>query len=871
MNILNKLTIKSLQMNKKRTIVTIIGIILSTALIAAVSTMVVSFRETMIEYEKSKNGNYHYSFYDVPAEDLKYFKNNRNINAIYTMREEGYANLNGSINAEKPYVRLLEMDNSALLNSSIKLVDGRMPQNSNEIVISKHIKTNGGVTLNIGQKLTLDISERLGIEDDETFPLHQSNLYKYDEEYLEKKYTKEFEIVGIIERPNTDIESTYCPGYTIITYLDSSSTKDLDVYALLTKKAIKNQDKVIPQILGVDEKLFNDIYGEDGEYNLDKYKTLSETQKYDFDKNRGLLRFENFEMNESTLSTIFGAAVIVIVIIIITSVFCIRNSFAISITEKMKQYGMLASVGTTPKQIKKNVLYEGIILALIGIPFGILGGLLAVYILLKIVSVILFEYLNGIQFVFTISWLAILVAIILSLVTIYLSARSSARRASKVSPIEAIRGNNDINIKAKKLKTSKLVKKIFGVGGQIADKNLKRNKKKYRTTVISIVVSVAIFIALSSFLTYAFNTSSIYYKERTYNLNLYGRTKDSYEDFKKIAKMDGIKDYAIYMEHEFVVKTEDLKVEKEFVRSFEGQEKHSINVYALSDDKFKEYVKDIGLDYDKCKEEMILSDYYTSYIYDEETKSSKYVTRRYYDFNSGDILRGKFYKGGDEEFDNSIDIKIAAYTDKKPMGIERNSYFGGIIIINEDFLNKFTDFNLGTEMYIKAENADALQDEIVKAYGDKHHVNNFDQIMRQDNAMNLVIAIFLYGFITVISLIGVTNIFNTITTNMNLRSREFAMLKSIGMTNKEFNRMIRLESILYGTKSLLIGIPIGIGFSYLFYKQFVNTLDMKFALPMTSIIIAILAVFILIGCIMKYSLNKINKQNIIETIRKDNI
>ena len=91
------------------------------------------------------------------------------------------------------------------------------------------------------------------------------------------------------------------------------------------------------------------------------------------------------------------------------------------------------------------------------------------------------------------------------------------------------------------------------------------------------------------------------------------------------------------------------------------------------------------------------------------------------------------------------------------------------------------------------------------------------------------------------------------------------------MTKKEFNRMIRLESILYGVKSLLIGIPIGLVFSYFFYKQFVNTLEMKFTLPYLSLSIVIIAVFVLIGCIMKYSLNKINKQNIIETIRKDNI
>ena len=148
---------------------------------------------------------------------------------------------------------------------------------------------------------------------------------------------------------------------------------------------------------------------------------------------------------------------------------------------------------------------------------------------------------------------------------------------------------------------------------------------------------------------------------------------------------------------------------------------------------------------------------------------------------------------------------------------------------------------------------------------------NLEESVRAENAVVLVISIFLYGFIGVITLIGITNIFNTITTNMNLRKKEFAMLKSIGMTKKEFNRMIRLESIFYGVKSLVIGIPIGLGLSYGMYTVFRNSMEMNYILPYKSIIVAVIFVAVVIGIIMKYSMSKINKQNIIETIRNDNI
>ena len=106
---------------------------------------------------------------------------------------------------------------------------------------------------------------------------------------------------------------------------------------------------------------------------------------------------------------------------------------------------------------------------------------------------------------------------------------------------------------------------------------------------------------------------------------------------------------------------------------------------------------------------------------------------------------------------------------------------------------------------------------------------------------------------------------------MNLRKKEFAMLKSIGMTKKEFNRMIRLESIFYGVKSLVIGIPIGLVLSYGMYNVFKNSMEIEYVLPYKSIVVAVIFVAVVIGIIMRYSMSKINKQNIIETIRNDNI
>ncbi len=871
MNLLNKLTVTNLKLNKKRTTVTIIGIILATALITAVAGMVSSFRGTMVNWAKETDGDYHYKYIGVPKDELKYIENNRNVESYFITQDLGYSNLKESDNEYKPYLYLIAYNGRALEKSGVKLVEGRMPKNDNEIVISEHIIKNGKVNYKIGDKLTLDISKRTS----DGYELTQTNKYVKGEEGLKKEFTKSYEIVGIIERPNRSIEPYSAPGYTVITYLDTNNIEgNANIYTRYTKKGLNNRYQVTADILGISgellEKSFKEVLSNEELAQLEK-------AKYQFKDNGGLLSYEALNLSESNLSMIYTLAVIVIIIIIFTSVFCIRNSFAIYITEKMKQYGMLASVGATSKQIKKNVLYEALILSVIGIPIGVLSGVFAVFILLKVIGIILKESLNGLTFIFNVPWSAVILAVVLSAITIFFSARKSAKKAAKVSPIEAIRSNEDIKIKSKKVKSPKFIKKIFGVGGDIAYKNLKRNKKKYRTTVISIVVSVSIFIAMSSFMNYAFKTSSIYYGTRSYNLRAYGNSAQDYEKLKEIAEFDGIDKFSLLRYATLRVDINNIKYsekgKKYILDVYEEDEKPeyvNMNIVSLGKEEYSRYLKELGLNEGKVKNKVILIDDMMQYVTNEKGKAV-YQSFHIFDYKAGDKLDTKVLdrKGNANKEER---IEIAKVTDKRPMGMENTYSDSGFIIVSDEWMEEHNkSISDRIELCIHANNVDKIEENIKNIYKNDIAINNYDQIARQENALWLVIAIFLYGFITVISLIGITNIFNTITTNMNLRSKEFANLKSIGMTKKEFNRMIRLESIFYGTKSLIIGVPIGIGLSYAIYKAFAEGAEMGFLFPTSGVTISIIAVFILIAGIMKYSLNKINKQNIIETIRKDNI
>lgn len=873
MSLLNKLTIKNLKLNKKRTIVTIIGIMLSVALITAVASIYSSGIKSLIKYETYEKGNYHTAFYNVPVSDMDIFKNNRNIETINITKNVGYAKID-SKNEYKPYVFIKAFTKDSLKKLSVKLVDGRLPENENEVVIPTHLKTNGRLFLNIGDSITLDIGKRI---DNSNYELNQNNPYQKNDEKIGESIvettSKTYKIVGIIGRPATNIESYTAPGYTFITYLEENKINGMvDVYARFSKDGVRNSYKTIANILGVDAKLFkkvNDNEKQPSNKELKEYLNQMNKSKYsDININSYLIALETNPISNSYIGGLGIAVGIVIGIIVFTSIFCIKNSFDISITEKIKQYGMLRSIGATKRQIKRNVFYEATILGLIGIPLGLLLGFITSYILVIISNYYLNDsFAGGLRLVFSFSWLAIIVAIFLGIVTIYFSAFKSAKRASKVSPIDSIRNSANIKINPKKIKSPKLIKNIFGIGGEISFKNLKRNKKKYRTTVISIVVSVFVFIALSGFMKLVFQQVDHELEISDFNISLSTTVtnNESYNKFIETTKLDNIENYTIFRSSE--ISFTGNHYNKEYAKflnlAIDKNNPTYVSIISIGEKQFKKYVDSLGLNYNEFRNKAILIDkeYISNY-----NKNNKLTTKymRVFNFNKGDIIDATITNKN-----KAIKIEIGATSDVKPFGL-KGVDIDCLIISDEMFDANFKSKPLA--IYYKSNDANKLQDDLDDFLkGEYYNINNVDENVKIMGNLFTLVGIFLYGFIIVISLIGITNIFNTITTNMELRKQEFAMLKSVGMTTKEFNRMIRLESLFMGIKSLFFGVPIGIALSYIIYHFLSKESGIPYKLPIEAILIAIAVVFILISLIMKYSMSKINKQNTIETIRNENI
>lgn len=893
MKILNKLTVKNLKLNKSRTIVTIIGIMLSCALIMVVAGMAASAQQTMVNLQINMTGNYDLFVKGANKKIIDNAQANRNVKDIYIKQNLGCAYLPQAKFDTKPYINVVAFNEKSFTDCfNVTLKEGRLPQNGNELVLSQSVIENSKADYKIGDTVALDLGKRVYASGDE-IPLDDTDYFNDTNgtEKLVDTHKKTYTVVGVFNKVSSSYFAADSISASSSAFTLAEENADInDLFISFTSDGEKDYITTSGEILN--------LTGDDFESLKNNFEVYLENGDFDeADINKDLLRYKGFALSDEYMRMLFSLAVIIIVIIAISSIFVIRNSFAISITEKTKLYGMLASIGATSKQIRHNVLFEGFVLGIIGIPAGILLGVGVIALLVVILNALLENMLNGISFVYAVPWWVAVISAVMSAVIILFSTLSSAFRASRIAPITAIRSNNDIKINKKKsYKAPKFIKKLFGVGGEIAYKNLKRSKKKYRTTVISIIVTVAMFISISTFIEYGMKITGDHFKDMPYNITVHANDKLSYDEYENIYKRiiadtdinSSIKACENYYGN--IVGLTDYYTEDAKAAELQGGD--LAYVFGVDNKSFKEYVTALGYNYDDVKDKALITNDFKYYNSDNIL-----IKGKEFDLPMNTVV--KLYPNGNPSYTEddikeiqktdpdfvynpddykSVDLVIYDTINKEVPGSIVSSIMStlneGSVLVSEDYFKKlFAEDNDYTTRVVVIDSADPANtvEYINNLDIENLDVFNVNEQKEQMNAVVLIIAIFAYGFIIVISLIGITNVFNTINTNMRLRSKEFAMLKSIGMTKKEFNRMIRLESLFYGLKSLLIGVPLGLLGGYAIFKATGNTIMLEYSFPTMAVLISIVFVFSVVWLIMKLSISKVNKQNIIETIRNDNI
>ena len=910
MNIFNKVTLQSLKSNRTRTIVTIIGIILSAAMICAVTTFASSMQDYALREAIWSDGSWHgsevntdYSAYEQVCSSDKVDK------AIY-LQQIGHAYAEGCKNEFKPYIYVVGASEGTEDMLPIHITSGRYPTASNEILLPEHLATNGGVYHSIGDTITLE----LGTRELDGFVMNpQSPIYIYEDgeevhngEIIRIKETRTYEVVGFYSRLSWRIEDMSSPGYTAITVADKehNSEYQYDVYFQMNKA--------------------KDVYA------------FMEEMGYSGNRNTDVLMYQGTSQYSSFTVMLVSLAAIVIALIMFGSISLIYNAFSISVSERTKQFGLLSSLGATKRQLRKMVLFEALTVASIGIPVGILSGIAGIGVTLMLIGN-KFAALTGnanVPMRICVSWEAVVIAAVVALVTVLISAWIPSKRATKVSAVEAIRQNMDVK-NDKPVKTSKLTYKLFGLPGMLVSKHYKRSKKKYRTTVLSLFMSIVLFVSASAFTDYLMESVGGGLGTNGYDLWYAGGDGDfggkSAEDVLAILKSDKDVQKAVYVEEEYVggiisdrflnegIKDNLLGGASAAPAGFDAdsvdEDYSSIVAYVLfiPDREYRNLIAEYGLSESKFMDPenplAVTIDSNTAF----DRSQQKYVTSNLLNSDSCEIicteLSGKYadYNYAGEHTDENGNLMVEFHHEDDPevtINVPYEEAFvtytmrsGKTIYEFPYFIDKDSACHLRMiypisayekvmpeemrnesgyyKFYIVSSDHSASYENLSNVLMENglsdDYLFDYADSVEQSRNMIMIVRVFAYGFIVLISLIAAANVFNTISTNISLRRREFAMLKSVGMDSKGFNRMMNFECLLYGSKALLLGLPVSCGITYLIYLAIMEGYETTFHLPWTAIGIAVLSVFLVVSATMMYSMSKIKKDNPIDALKNENL
>lgn len=847
MNIFHKVALQGLKKSRTRTFVTLIGVVLSVVLFTGVVTFAVSLQNYMINGAITKYGSWHV---ELPAADSSLeagAAGDSRVEDSVTLQNIGYALLKDSKNDYKPYLFLSGWDQKAFDVLPVKLLSGRLPQNSSEVLIPAHLASNGGVKFSVGDTITLQVGER--ISDGQKLSQHDAYL-SFGEETLVPTAEKSYTVVGICQRPA--IEEYSAPGYTLITTADSAAADSRSVFITL-----KNP------------------------YQLHSYiKDLGKDVGYVLNDN--VLRFMGLSGEKMLTVLLYSISVILMVLVVVGSVFLIYNAFHISLNERTHQFGILMSVGATARQLRGSVLFEGLCIGAAGIPMGILVGLPGTRLVLALVEKNFANVMyDDVSLDLVISLPAMVIAVIVSVVTILISAYIPAKKASDTPVMECIRQTNEVKAEAEKLKIPRFMRRFLSLEKMLALKNFKRNKRPYRSIVLSLTFSVVLFVSASSFGIYlrqvAENSHKVVEKydivfsspdmEESQLLPLYdqlkevsGVTASAYQaDVTYPCKIDagGLSDHFLETFGEFI--------------GYDGGSQAAdalLDAVFVDDDTYRELLKSLKLspeEYTGQDQSMIMAAYISGYLYLQDEPMEFSLCNE-----QGDTVK------------NIRASYVKDYPDLLPREANEQAFRGYSLMLIAPYEMKGQFDALGTAtasklgMTFESDNPGrtaAQMQTVIDANGitADYTLYNVYEILEQNRNLSFIINFFASVFIVMITLISTANVFNTISTNIKLRKRELAMLRSVGMSDRDFNRMMRFECILYGVRTMLWGLPLSVLMSCLIYRGMVlgGGFELTFTFPWGSIGASILGVFLIVFITMLYATSQIKKENIIDALRDE--
>ena len=866
MNIFNKVTLQSMKKSRTRTIVTVIGVALSAAMITAVSTFAVSLQNYMVNGAIQKYGGWHVEFLDVPPSFVREQAADSRVADTAAFEEIGYAVLEGGKNPDKPYLFLAGFSPDTYASLPVNLISGRLPENSGEILIPAHVAANGGVGYQVGDRLTLQVGSRrkggavLGQHDPYSPEETLAGVEPAGRDTLALGAEKTYKVVGICERPA--FEEATAPGYTVITRWDGTDTGDnLSVFVTLKQpRQVRSYAEGVP---GSYARVFND----------------------------DVLRFMGLSDDAIFNGLLYSVVGILVALIMAGSIFLIYNSFTISLNDRVRQFGILLSVGATRKQLQNSVLFEGLCIGALGIPIGILVGIPGIKLVLSLVSANFGNIMyDTVPLTLKVSVPVLAAAAAVSMATILISAYIPARKAAGAPVMECIRQTGEVRLSAGMVKTSKLAARILGLEGTLALKNFKRNRRRYRSIVLSLTLSVVLLVTASTFSSHLKRAAEGAVVDSDYDICFCARDMDEGELFAlydKLRTADGVYEssYQAVAAYTAAVNTEDFSEGyRESAGYGPGGEvvELPMDVQFIEDKLYWDFIESLGLPREKFTgpDAPLLAVAKAKKADEGETGKSSLINMF---AKPGISLSLKPVMDGGAETRAGLGRNVVlTFVDTIPLDTlpkppsEVTPYVFLAVApygLKADFVSSGTRTDLG--LTFRSENpsqSTAEMETMIRGTGTAcgYTLYNMQKMLEQNRNITFVVDVFTYVFVAMISLIAVANVFNTISTNIRLRRRELAMLRSIGMSYRDFRKMMSFECILYGARTLFLGLPMAGVLSWLIYRWMVwGGAEIDFMFPWDSMGISVLGVFLAVFVTMLYAVGRIRKENIIDALRDD--
>lgn len=883
MRIEKKLTLAHIRLNKKRTALTILGIIISVAMIVSVFIGIASFMNYTERVIISTIDSAHFSIQDIDSRKLDILKNDDRIKSVGLI-ENGRADTSGvrvegakSLRCSTAYINWYDSD---MFNQMyIEDMAGVFPKNNKEILINQAYIDKNGFDWKVGDTITLQTGRRHDETEVDFFHITYTGEYKYGE-IFDFYENRSFKIVGIINDNILDYQIN-------------------QMYSVCDENSVYGAHVQLKKVTPFSMKAINDIAKKLG---IDP----DNKSKGNFFLNEKLLATHLCGSLDSDMFTKYlPMGAVILLIILVAAFMLIYNTFGMSIAERIRYLGMLSSVGATRTQKRNSSYFEGLILGVIGVPIGIVQGIIIMLIGVKLINNAGFTDIP-VKFVMPV-W-SVVAAVVTSVLTIFLSVYAPAKKASHATAIEAIRQNNMIEIK--NTKTPSLIKKLFGFEGVLAHKNLRRNGKRSRLITVSIAVSCILFLCMNYYcsLTTALVSDDL---NKPYQIDFeLASYADREQVLKDIENLDGVKNvYSINnYGYAYGKAAVDFSYDEKITQENNTTKKYknlwddvTVILNYIDDNDFNALCEKNGID--------------PKPYYEIKDKRQKCVIMNNIDHKeNGDKVFNENIIGGvlttdlSEGFENDESFKEDGLTKEEQEAfwqelLERQTFvdIAGIVEYDKDNyacnLNSTREISTYAPLSTEPAIVDLFNDyegdyalmfgvetdnhkevcEAIKRYFDDHPeyakddstwIRDCYSYAIKSIQQNKVIKVFMYSFILLITMITFTNIINTITTSIALRRREFAMIKSVGITPSGFKKMISFESIFYGIDALFIAVPVSIGINLLL-SRIVGDGKLPYEFNFIMYFIVVIAVVLFVGSTMLYSIREIKNDNIIENIKTD--